>query len=32
MEIIAFKELLEGTFVMLELNKIVHDRVYRVTY
>lgn len=31
MEIIAFKELLEGTFVMLELNRIVHDRVYRLT-
>jgi len=30
MEIIAFKELLEGTFVMLELNKILHDRVYRL--
>jgi hypothetical protein len=31
LEIIAFKELLEGAFVMLELNKIIHDRVYRVT-
>ncbi len=30
LEIIAFKELLEGTFVMLELNRIVHDRVYRL--
>jgi len=30
-EIIAFKELLEGAFVMLELNKIVHDRIYRVS-
>lgn len=31
MEIIAFKELIEGTFVMLELNRIIHDRVYRLT-
>lgn len=30
LEIIAFKELLEGTFVMLELNRIIHDRVYRL--
>ena len=31
LEIIAFKELLEGTFVMLELNRILHDRVYRLS-
>lgn len=31
LQIIAFKELLEGTFVMLELNRILHDRVYRLT-
>jgi hypothetical protein len=30
LEIIAFKELIEGTFVMLELNRILHDRVYRL--
>jgi len=30
LEVIAFKELLEGAFVMLELNKIVHDRIHRV--
>ncbi len=30
MEIILFKELLEGTFVMLDLNRILHDRVYRL--
>lgn len=32
LEIIDFKQLLEGTFVMLELNRIVHDRVYRLTH
>lgn len=31
LEIIAFKELIEGTFVMLELNRILHDRVYSLT-
>lgn len=31
LEIIDFKQLLEGTFVMLELNRIIHDRVYRVS-
>lgn len=30
MEIIAFKELLEGTFVMLSLNHILHDCLYRI--
>jgi hypothetical protein len=30
LEIIALKELLQGTFAMLELNKIIHDRVYRI--
>jgi len=29
-EIIALKELLQGTFVMLELNHIVYDRLYRI--
>ena len=27
LQIIALKELLEGTFVMLELNHILHDRL-----
>jgi hypothetical protein len=31
LEIIDFKQLLEGTFVMLELNRIIHDRVYRLS-
>jgi len=31
MECIAIKDLLEGAFVMLELNRILHDRVYRLT-
>jgi len=31
LEIIDFKKLLEGTFVMLELNRIIHDRVYRLS-
>lgn len=31
LEIIDFKHLLEGTFVMLELNRIVHDRIYRLS-
>ncbi len=30
MEIIAFKELLEGTFVMLSLNHIIQDCLYRI--
>ena len=30
LQIIALKELLEGTFVMLELNNIIHDRLYRI--
>ena len=29
-EIIALKELLQGTFVMLELNHIVFDRLHRL--
>ncbi|MEJ7560142.1 MAG: hypothetical protein WKF66_17665 [Pedobacter sp.] len=29
-EIIALKELLQGTFVMLELNHIVYDRLHRL--
>jgi len=31
MEIIAFQELLEGTFVMLSLNHILHDCLYRIS-
>ena len=30
MEIIEFKELLEGTFVMLNLNQMLHDCLYRI--
>ena len=30
LEVIALRELLAGTFVMLELNQIIHDRLYRV--
>ncbi|WP_158826696.1 hypothetical protein [Mucilaginibacter lacusdianchii] len=30
LQIISLKELLEGTFVMLELNKIIHDRLNRI--
>ncbi len=30
MEILAFKELLEGTFVMLSLNHIIQDCLYRL--
>ena len=29
-EIIALKELLQGTFVMLELNHIIQDRLFRL--
>lgn len=29
-QIIALKEILQGTFVMLELNHIIYDRLYRV--
>ncbi|WP_426671561.1 hypothetical protein ACPPVU_10015 [Mucilaginibacter sp. McL0603] len=29
-QIIALKEILEGTFVMLELNNILHDRLQRI--
>lgn len=28
-QIIAFKELLQGTFVMLDLNHIIYNRLYR---
>jgi hypothetical protein len=31
LQIIALKELLEGTFVMLQLNHILQDRLYRVS-
>jgi len=30
LEIIALKELLQGTFTMLELNHIIYDRLYRL--
>ncbi|WP_343531445.1 hypothetical protein [Pedobacter sp.] len=30
LEIIKLKELLQGTFVMLELNHIIHDCLYRL--
>lgn len=30
LEIIALKELLQGTFVMLELNHIIFDRLHRL--
>lgn len=29
LQVIALKELLQGTFVMLELNSILHDKLYR---
>lgn len=29
-QVIALRNLLEGTFVMLELNQIIYDRLYRV--
>jgi hypothetical protein len=30
LQVIALKELLEGTFVMLELNQIIHNTLHRV--
>ncbi len=30
LQIIKLKELLQGTFVMLELNQIINDRLYRI--
>jgi hypothetical protein len=30
MEIVHFKELLQGTFTMLELNHIIYDRLHRL--
>jgi hypothetical protein len=30
MEIVRFKELLQGAFTMLELNHIIYDRLYRL--
>ena len=30
LQIIALKEILEGTFVMLQLNSILQDRLYRI--
>lgn len=32
LQIIALKELLEGTFVMLQLNSIIHDKLYRAAF
>lgn len=29
-EIAAFQQLLQGTFVMFELNHIIHDRLHRI--
>lgn len=29
-QIIEFKELLQGTFVMLDLNNIIYNRLYRI--
>ncbi len=29
-QVIALKQLLQGTFVMLELNHIIQDRLYRI--
>ncbi|GAB3936240.1 hypothetical protein [Mucilaginibacter myungsuensis] len=29
LQVIAIKDLLEGAFVMLELNQIIHNRLYR---
>jgi hypothetical protein len=29
-QVIAMKELLQGTFVMLELNQIIYDRLHRL--
>ena len=31
MQIVALKEILEGTFVMLELNHIIYDTLHRVS-
>ena len=30
MQIIELKEILEGAFVMLDLNRIIQDRLYRI--
>ena len=30
LELIKLKEILQGTFVMLDLNHIIHDRLFRV--
>lgn len=32
MEIVRFKELLQGTFTMLELNHIIYDRLHRLAF
>jgi hypothetical protein len=32
LQIIALKEILEGTFVMLQLNNIIQDCLYRTVY
>ncbi|MFD0792975.1 hypothetical protein ACFQZX_05060 [Mucilaginibacter litoreus] len=32
LQIIALKEILEGTFVMLQLNNILHDTLHRTAY
>jgi hypothetical protein len=30
LQVIALRELLQGTFVMLELNQIIYDRLHRI--
>ena len=32
LELIKLKELLQGTFVMLELNHIIYDRLFRIAF
>lgn len=32
LQLIQLKELLHGTFAMLELNQIIHDRLHRVCF
>jgi hypothetical protein len=32
LQIISLKQLLEGTFVMLELNQIIRDRLHRLAF
>jgi hypothetical protein len=32
LQLIQLKELLQGTFAMLELNQIIHDRLHRICF